>query len=220
VVTPFGVDTRRFCPPAIPRPPGHLNVGTVKALEDKYGIEYLVRAFAIVLEKGVHPAGYRLLIIGGGSCRDSLERLALELGIADKVQFAGTCAYADAHLWHQALDVAVYPSIDPSESFGVAAVESQSCAVPVVVSRIGGLPEVVVDGETGTTVMPRDVNALASAMLKILNDPALRQSMGEAGRRHVAATYSIEACTAIMERVYAEVVARSAGNPPIQEMPG
>ena len=213
VVTPFGVDTRRFCPPTIPRPPGCLCVGTVKALEEKYGIEYLLRAFAIVLDKGVHPFGYRLLVVGGGSCRDQLERLALDLGVADKVQFAGTCAYADAHLWHQTLDVAVYPSIDPSESFGVAAVESQSCGVPVVVSRIGGLPEVVVDSQTGTVVAPRDVDALAAAMLAILNDPALRRRMGESGRRHVVEMYSIEACTEIMEKVYAGVVAQGPGQP-------
>ena len=219
VVTPFGIDTGRFSPSTSPRPVGQLCVGTVKALEEKYGIEYLMRAFAIVLDKGSHPAGYRLLIVGGGSSRDSLERLALDLGIADKVQFAGACAYGEAHLWHQALDVAVYPSIDPSESFGVAAVESQSCAVPVVVSRIGGLPEVIVDGETGTTVTPRDVNALAKALLDILDDPALRARMGEAGRRHVEATYSIDACTDIMEHVYAELVPQPASKIPIQEMP-
>ena len=219
-VTPFGVDTRRFCPPTVLRPPGCLFAGTVKALEEKYGIDYLLRAFAIVLNKGMHPFGYRLLIVGGGSCRDQLERLAIDLGIADKVQFAGTCAYADAHHWHQALDVAVYPSIDPSESFGVAAVESQSCGVPVVVSRIGGLPEVIVENKTGKLVSPRDVDALAAAMLEILDNPALRRAMGESGRRHVVESYSIEACTAIMEKAYAEVVAPSAGKPPLQEIAG
>ena len=136
------------------------------------------------------------------------------------MQFAGTCAYADAHHWHQALDVAVYPSIDPSESFGVVAVESQSCGVPVVVSRIGGLPEVIVENKTGKLVPPRDVDALAAAMLEVLDNPALRRTMGESGRRHVVESYSIEACTAIMEKAYAEVVAPSAGKPPFQEIAG
>ena len=213
VVTPFGIDTHRFCPPSVPRSPDCLCVGTVKALEEKYGIDYLLRAFAIVLQKGVHPVGYRLLIVGGGSCRDQLERLAMDLGIIDKVQFIGACVYADVHLWHQALDVAVYPSIDPSESFGVAAVESQSCGVPVVVSRIGGLPEVVVDKVTGTVVAPRDADALAAAILEILDDPALRRRMGESGRRHVVDVYSIETCVEVMEKVYAGAVARGAGKP-------
>lgn len=207
-VTPFGVDTQRFCPSTIPRPPGCLRVGTVKALEEKYGIEYLLRAFAIVLEKGTHPAGYRLVIVGGGSRLEQLKRLAVDLGVSDWVEFAGASAYADVHHRHQALDLAVYPSIEASESFGVAAVESQSCGVPVVVSRVGGLPEVVVDRRTGLLAPPRDASALAMAMLEILDDPQLSRRMGESGRQHVIDNFSIAACTDIMERAYRSVLAR------------
>ena len=210
-VTPFGVDTQRFCPSTAPRPPGSLRVGTVKALEEKYGIEYLLRAFAIVLEKGTHPAGYRLLIVGGGSRLDQLKRLAVDLGIAEWVEFAGASAYAHVHRGHQALDLAVYPSIEASESFGVAVVESQSCGVPVVVSRIGGLPEVVLERRTGLLVPPRDADALAMAMLEILDDPQSRRRMGESGRQHVIDSFSIAACTDVMEHAYQSVLAQASG---------
>ena len=211
VVTPFGVDTQRFCPSMDSRPPGSLRVGTIKTLEEKYGIEYLLRAFAIVRDKGSHPGGYRLLIVGGGSRLDQLKRLAGDLGITDWVEFSGAASYSEVHLKHQALDLAVYPSVEPSESFGVAAVESQSCGVPVVVSRIGGLPEVVQERLTGLIVPPRDADALAIAMLEILDDAQLRRRMGESARQHVLDNFSISTCTDIMERVYESVMAKASG---------
>src|SRR5262249_55016845 len=88
------------------------------------------------------------------------------------------------HQVHQELDIAVFPSIEDSESFGVSAVEAQACARPVIVSRVGGLPEVVRENTTGLVVPPRDEVGLAQAILRLLEDPRL-------ARRPGASTYAL-----------------------------
>ena len=207
-VTPFGVDTERFRPCGAPaRDPADLTIGTVKTLESKYGIEYLLRAFAIVLHTGAQPDRYRLVIVGGGSLLADLRRLTVDLGIAHRVHFTGPCAYDVAHEWHQSFDIAVYPSIESSESFGVAAVESQACGVPVVVSDVGGLPEVVVEGRTGLLVPPGDAEGLAVAIRRLLDDRAAREAMGGAARQHVIDNFSLARCTDVMEAAYRRVLA-------------
>lgn len=213
-VTPFGVDTERFRPIESGAGDAHqLTIGTVKTLEPKYGMEFLLRAFAIVLRTSRNPDRYRLVIVGGGSLLSDLQRLSADLNIADRVRFAGPCPYDAAHEWHQSFDVAVYPSIDSSESFGVAAVESQACGVPVVVSDVGGLPEVVADERTGLVVPPGDADALASALCRLLDDRETRERMGRAARQHVIDNYSLMACTDTMEAVYRRVLARHSGKP-------
>jgi glycosyltransferase involved in cell wall biosynthesis len=218
-VTPFGVDTERFRPGrTTSRHADDLTVGTVKALEPKYGIEFLLRAFAIALRSGAQPDRYRLVIVGGGSLLAELQRLAIDLGVANRVHFAGPCNYDVAHEWHQSFDIGVYPSIDSSESFGVAAVESQACGVPVIVSDVGGLPEIVVDGRTGLVVPAGDAEALAAAICRLLNDRATREGMGWAARQHVIDNYSLVTCTDIMEAAYDRVLARSGS--PSRRVPG
>jgi glycosyltransferase involved in cell wall biosynthesis len=205
-VTPFGVDTERFRPRPPTSSPGPLRIGTVKTLEAKYGIEYLIRAFAIVVAQGGLPDRLRLVIAGGGSLRSELEALARELGVEADTEFLGMRPYSEVHEIHRSLDVALYPSIDSSESFGVAAVESQSCGVPVVVSDVGGLPEVVVDGLTGIVVPPRDPGALAAALRRLLLDPELRNRMGHAARDHAVRSFALGHCIDIMERCYATAI--------------
>jgi glycosyltransferase involved in cell wall biosynthesis len=207
VVTPFGVDMVRFAPAANPSPQHDvLTVGTVKTLEPKYGIEYLLRAFAQLPQYGVAPCSVRLRIVGSGFLLEDMRKLADELAIADRTEFVGRVPYDEVHQQHQLLDVAVFPSIDESESFGVSVVEAQACGVPVVVSRVGGLPEVVVDGETGYVVPARSPAALAEAVAKLLLNHELRANMGKRARMHVASRYTLSESVDLMERVYARLV--------------
>jgi len=210
-VTPFGVDTEKFCPRPLSATSDDsvITVGLVKALESKYGIEYLLQSFKIVTLRARSNRSYRLLLVGDGSMRSKLEKAANQLGISDKVQFAGQCSYDEIQNWHQCLDIAVYPSIDASESFGVAAVESQSCAVPVIVSDIGGLPEVVVNEQTGLVVPPKNVEELAEAILRLGQDSMLRKQMGERARRHVIEHFSLSDSVRLMETMYRKVSVRS-----------
>ncbi len=200
-VTPFGVDLAQFAPrPRVERP---LTLGTVKSLAPKYGVDLLLRAFAgLTADADVQAAaaGCRLLVVGDGPQRAELEALARELGIAARTRFAGAVAHVDVPAWLNRLDVYVAPSRHDSESFGVAVIEASACALPVVVSDVGGLPEVVRDGETGLVVPRDDVPALQAALKRLVLDAALRERLGRAGRLHVEREYAWSRCVDMMER--------------------
>lgn len=213
-VTPFGVDLVRFAPEAVPRRRGPLTIGIVKSLASKYGVDLLLRAFAgLVADADVQmlPDACRLLIVGDGPQRAELEALARELGIAPRTEFAGAVAHADVPAWLNRLDIYAAPSRLDSESFGVAVIEASACARPVVVSDVGGLPEVVRDGETGLIVPRNDVPALQAALKRLVLDAGLRERLGRAGRAHVQRAYEWGHCVDLMERCLERVVRSGRG---------
>ena len=180
-VTPFGVDIHQFSPIKRLVHPG-IVVGTVKNLEPKYGVDYLLHAFRIL--SGRNPQlTLNLLIVGGGSQRDQLETLAARLGIQGSVTFTGHVPYREIARCHNMIDVSVF--LSTSDSFGVAAVEASACGNPVVASNVGGLPEVVEHGVTGFIVPPRDPHKTADAIEKLVLDGGLRACMGSAVRQRV-----------------------------------
>jgi glycosyltransferase involved in cell wall biosynthesis len=206
-VVPFGIDMARFAPRERARgEPRDLIVGTVKALEPKYGIDYLIRAFSLLV-KNSGLERLRLVIAGDGSHRAELERLAQHLGVEGVIQFLGSVRNEVVDEVYRAFDVAVFPSIEDSESFGVSAVEAQACGIPVIASRVGGLPEVVADRQTGLIVPPCNEHELASAIAELLVDAARRSRMGAAGRQHVALQYDLEHCVDELQRQYATLLA-------------
>ena len=204
-ITPFGVDMLRFAPLTDAPPRAGFTLGIVKTLAPKYGVDLLLRALkglradAEVL--AAQPA-LRLLIVGDGPQRAALEALARQLGVTAHCDFAGAVPHADVPLWLRQLDVYAAPSRLDSESFGVAVVEAGACGLPVVVSDVGGLPEVVVDGVTGLVVPRDDVPALQAALKRLVLDAGLRARMGEAARAHVAREYEWGACVDRMVACY------------------
>ena len=207
-VTPFGVDLARFAPQRSPE--GPLTIGIVKSLARKYGVDLLLRAFAgLCADAEVHAAhpACRLLVVGDGPQRDELVRLAAQLGIAGRTQFVGAVPHAEVPHWLQQLHIYAAPSRLDSESFGVAVIEAGACGLPVVVSDAGGLPEVVVAGETGLVVPRDDVPALQAALKRLVLDAALRERLGAAGRAHVEREYEWGRCVDRMERCYADTIA-------------
>ena len=213
-VTPFGVDLARFRPDPARRTPGRLTIGIVKSLAPKYGVDLLLRAFAgLVADAEVQalPDECRLLVVGDGPQRAELESLAHKLGIASRTDFAGAVAHAEVPAWLNRFDIYVAPSRLDSESFGVAVIEASACALPVIVSDVGGLPEVVRDGETGLIVPRDDAPALQAALKRLVRDAGLRERLGQAGRAHVQQAYEWEHCVDLMARCYERVVqARAA----------
>jgi glycosyltransferase involved in cell wall biosynthesis len=207
-VIPFGIEIDRFTSASQESDRNCTTIGTVKSLEKKYGIDVLLEAFAIVRQRS--RAAVRLRIAGGGSCRRALEALAARLDIESYVTFLGRVEYSRVHETHRSLDIAVFPSVDDSESFGVSVIEAQASGRPVIVSRVGGLPEVVRDGETALIVDPRDPQRLADAILVLLNDPDLASRMGDAGRKHVRERYDIERCVDLLEQEYRRLAGRDA----------
>jgi len=210
-ITPFGVDVRRFSPNReAPRRP-ELVIGTIKSLEHVYGIDVLLRGFhrcrEILAGRGDPRAkALRLVIGGGGSQEHALRRLATSLGVASCVNFLGRIPHEAVPAWLNRFDI--YVAVSRAESFGVAVVEASACGLPVVVSDVSGLAEVVLAERTGVIVPPDDPQALTDALIRFVERPDLRTSLGDAARRHVLAHYDWEASVSIMEDVYGQLMTR------------
>jgi glycosyltransferase involved in cell wall biosynthesis len=207
-VVPFGVDTDLFRPRP-ERAAGPLVIGTVKTLHPKYGIDTLIEAFALLARRQDNPddAGLRLRIVGRGDYLQDYQRLARELGIADRVEFSGFVPHDEVPRALQSLDIYVAASRLDSESFGVAVIEAGACGVPVIVSDAGGLPEVVEDGTTGLVVPRENAPALAGAMDQLVKDAQLRSKMAHAGREHVQTHYEWNRCVDQMLTCYESMMA-------------
>ncbi len=200
-VVPFGIDTDCFAPR--PRPPVKTNgpvIGFVKHLELHYGPADLVRAFAQVCTR--FPTA-RLIMAGDGPLRPGLRSLAAQLGLADAITFPGPIPHDAVPNLLASLDVFAMPS--HHEAFGVAALEASAMELPVVATRVGGVPEVVQDGVTGLLVPPRDPSNLATALCRLIEDPELARKMGVAGREFVLSRYRWEDCVSRMETLYASI---------------
>lgn len=203
-VVPFGVDLALFKP--MPRTAGTsapLVVGTVKTLAHKYGIDLLLRAFALLVGDAGFPQ-VRLRIVGNGPQCKELKQLAADLGIADRVDMAEGVAHGRVPEELHKLDV--YVALSRAESFGVAVVEASACGLPVVVSDAGGLPEVVQDGVTGYVVPGGDPPGAADQLRQLLADRALRERMGAQGVRLVHERYEWGYCVDRMLEVLRDTV--------------
>ncbi len=181
-----GVD---FRPPAFPARKADLDIaddevviGTVARLEPVKGVEYLLRAAAL-LDKRLPAARFKFVIIGGGELEPGLRRLAARLGVAGRAVFTGF--RADAAALMSALDIYVQPSLN--EAMGRAPLEAQALGLPAVVSRVCGLPDVIREGETGLAVKPADAEELAFAIERLMLSQKLRARMGAAAKAWAAA---------------------------------
>ncbi len=206
-VTPFGIDLETFS--SVPSLSGKeadtLVIGTVKAMEQTYGIDTLIEAFALLHGKLVargQPLAHRigLRLVGGGSQVSALQRFAEKLGIGDRVSFVGQVPHADVPGEIAKLDI--YVALSRQESFGVAVLEAGAAGRPVVVSDAGGLAEVVRHRVTGIVVPREDPVAAADALLELVESPAERLALGQAARQHVRENYAWEQCVRQMLSVY------------------
>jgi rhamnosyl/mannosyltransferase len=205
-VVPYGIDAARFETAnraqvaQIRNQFGERLVLFVGQLRYYKGVEYLIRAMAKV--------DGRALIIGSEPTtrRAELEALACEVGVADRVFFLGE---KDAELpaFYHACDVFVLPSVERSEAFGIVQLEAMAAGKPVVSCDVDtGVAWVNQDGVTGLVVPPRDVNALASALNRLLPDRDLRERLGTAGRTRVRAEFTMEKMVERIARLYEDVM--------------
>ncbi|ONK21025.1 hypothetical protein BLX87_24170 [Bacillus sp. VT-16-64] len=209
-VTPFGVDTTKFKRYEQKESlDNSITIGMIKLLEPIYGAKYLIEAFAKILtdignNDENNTINLKLLFVGDGSEREALEQMVGKKGIQKHVEFVGAVPNDQVPLWLNRMDVFCAPSL--SESFGVAVIEASACETPVVVSNVGGLPEVVIDEVTGFIVEPKHVEQLAEKILILVNDQSLRKQMGAAGRKFVLENYAWEKNVDTMESIYIETV--------------
>lgn len=187
LTTPFGVDLTDFTP-GHRSDDGEICIGFLKAVSEKYGISYLLQAFA-ELTKRLPAYALRLSVYGDGDQLADMKALAAGLGIDGRVRFFGRIPHQQASDALRTMDIFCVPSTLDSESFGVSAVEAMACALPCVVSDVDGLCEVTVQGVTGLIVPRKNAGALCDALEKLVTDPALRRQMGAAGRARVEELY-------------------------------
>ncbi len=177
--------------------PGSQIVGVVARLEPEKGHPTLLEAWPAVLR--AVPDAY-LLIVGEGSRRDALEAQARELRIAHRVVFTGR--RDDVPAVTAALDVAVLPSY--REAQGMVILEAMALSRPVVASAVGGIPEMIEDGVTGLLVPPHDAEALAGAIVRLLKNHPLADTLGRAGHDMVHDRFCIELMVNAIESIYDE----------------
>ena len=150
-----------------------------------------------------HPA--RLLLVGDGPERVSVEAQVQRLGLSDRVRFLGGQEYVEEIL--PLADVFLLPSLH--ESFGLVALEASACRVPVVATSVGGTPEVVTDGVTGFLREPGDVDGLAEATELLVADPERAAAMGRAGRERAEGEFAIDRIVPRYLALYESLLAES-----------
>lgn len=199
LIIPNGVDPERFSPGGCPYPEGPVRIGVAGRLVFQKGVDVLLKA----LSRMPLCAHVFLDVIGDGGAKPDLERLARELGVADRVRFLGWKTPPEMPEVYRQLDAFVLPSRD--EGMPNVVLEAMASGLPVVATRIAGNEELVVQGETGFLVPPEDPDALADALTTLVRDPSLRERMGSAGRTLVEDRYTwtrvAEQYLGIMERV-------------------
>jgi glycosyltransferase involved in cell wall biosynthesis len=172
-------------------------VGAITRFYPEKATEVLVEAFAEVARRV--PAA-RLLLVGDGPQRPVLEARARELGLADRIRFAGFQHDPELHV--RLFRVTAVPSRE--EGLGMTAIESLAAGVPVVATRVGGLPEVVTHGRSGLLVPPDDPAALAGALVRVLAEPGLREQLA-LGARAESRRFTIDRFVDRMEALYRSV---------------
>lgn len=182
-------------------PPDVPVIASVSTLIPQKGLEYLLQAAALLRRTGDK---FMLLIAGDGGLRDDLHALASQLGLNDCVRFLGWVPQASDRVL-PACDIFVQSS--RWEAMSVVVLEAMAAGKPMVVTRVGENPHVVVDGETGLTVPVGDPEALASGLRTLLRDAGMRQRMGQAARRR----YEAKLTTRHMIRAYESLYRELAG---------
>jgi glycosyltransferase involved in cell wall biosynthesis len=170
-------------------------LGTVARFDPIKDLDILVEAFALLRQQW---SDSRLLVVGDGPGRGRLESLTKELGVRDRVVFAGLVP--DAPRCLPAIDL--YVSASRREGLPLSVLEAMACGLAVVATRVPGHEDVIEHGATGLLVSPSDPRALASAAAELLGDPERRRRMGAAGRLRVEREFSANRMAAETASVY------------------
>ncbi|MEG6513896.1 glycosyltransferase family 4 protein [Desulforamulus ruminis] len=159
-------------------------IGTIARLAPQKGVSYFLKAASLLKDYQVN-----FLVVGDGPLREELEQEAAELGLKNRVTFAGRRENIPEIL--ATLDIFVLPSV--TEGLPLTILEAMAAGKPVVATRVGGIPEAIVEGKTGLVVPPRDPEALAIALAGLLGERERMLRMGNCGRKHVTEKFTVQA---------------------------
>lgn len=183
-------------------PPGKVTAVVASRLVPHKGHDVLLHAVAEAVSSA---PGLTLLVAGDGPLRSDLEQLAHRLGIGDRVRFLGFVA--DALALMAAADIVVFPT-QPAfgEGFGLVNLEAMLVGRPVIGTATASIPEIVLHEQTGLLVPPGDERALASALVRLAEDPGVRRAFGDAGRARAEREFALDRMARETRDVYAEVL--------------
>lgn len=188
-----GVSFQAGQPASEPRAADTCRIGTLGRLVEKKGVDVLLRALALLKER---PYRLELAIAGDGPLRAELESLAATLGLDGMVRFEGNMPHDQVRAWMQGLDLFVLAcKVDTNgdmDGIPVVLMEAMSQSVPVISTRLSGIPELILDGETGLLAKPGDASDLAAQMDRFLSTPDLRRKLAARARTHVHQEFSQE----------------------------
>ncbi|WP_228714689.1 GT4 family glycosyltransferase PelF [Posidoniimonas corsicana] len=211
-VVPNGIDLNEFSALAVPQDlarqrlgldPDLLYLSMVARFHPVKDHETLVRAFDKVSK--AEPSA-RLLLVGEGPERQRIDSLVAEFGLSDRVEFTGVRSDVAAIL--SASDLFVLSSV--SEAASLTLLEAMACGTPVVVTDVGGNPEIVRYGQDGLLIPRGDSGRMANAIIQLLRDPERRREMGVAARRRVAEEYDLAISLQRYVALYEQVLGRHA----------
>jgi rhamnosyl/mannosyltransferase len=204
---PLGVDTAVF-KPSVRRPTeGGLRLLFVGRLRYYKGLDTLLGALARVPQA-------RLTVVGDGPMRKSWENLSLDLGLGERVVFAGEVSDDELPACYHAADLFVLPANARSEAFGTVLLEAMASGLPCIATELGtGTSWIVQNGTTGFVVPPANPDAMARAVKMLVADPERGQAMGKAGRRRVEERFAVERMICSIESLYQEALVRKGIRP-------
>jgi glycosyltransferase involved in cell wall biosynthesis len=193
-VAPYGVDLSRFNPAQNSENfkkyfnlEGSKVILTVGRLNYQKGFHHLLKAMPKIL---LQVPNAKLVIVGEGELMTNLRNLSNFLGIANRVIFTGALSQSSVNEAYASADVFVLPSL--FESLGISMLEAQAMGKPVVGTRVGGLPETLIENKSGILVEAEKPNELAKATIRLLLDQDLAKSMGQYGRKFIERSYDLE----------------------------
>jgi L-malate glycosyltransferase len=178
-------------------------IGCVAHLSPEKGVDYLIRAASLMPDVRTRA---RFIIVGDGRCRQDLEKQARELGLKDCFQFVGFQDHTAAFLL--SFDIFVLPSL--SEGLSSAILSAMASSLPVVATRVGGIPELIRNEEEGLLVPPGDPAALAEALVHLCNNSEMRLLMGRKGRARVEEYFTLQRKIIETEKLCESLIRQSA----------
>ncbi len=185
------------------RPGDPIVVGTIAHLSREKGLHYLVEAAGLIPDM---RGRLQFIIVGDGGCLPELQALVHKKRLDDVIEFAGF--HPDTFHYMREFDVFVLPSL--SEGLSSAILEAMAASLPIVATEVGGIPELVKNGDNGLLIAPADPPALAGAIRQLAEDPEKSELMGRRGRQRMEERFTLERKVTETERLFADLLNRPA----------
>lgn len=173
-----GINVEDFLPDYEKRDPSHFTIVCISRITPRKGIRFLIQAFRLL---SVRYSNARMLIVGDGNEKTSLEQLTMSLGLEDRIIFTGAVPHENVLRYYQKADAFVLPSLN--EGMSNTMLEALACGLPLVATDTGGTKEILIENRNGFIVKMRNPDDLAEKLEKLIADPSLADKMGRESLR-------------------------------------